>query len=321
VYNVTVVVTDGVWQVSHQWILTVLQTNRSPNIDWFAPEDTTPEVDEGDSLEFEHVSSDPDGDVLFYSWLLDDFEMATTQNWTYWPDYEAAGTRNVTLVVSDGDLYDLQQWSVTVVNVNRAPIVESYDPLDDPVISEGASQEFDVNCYDPDGDLVLFQWYLNGTPTVTIDVYVFTAGYDSAGVYNVTVAMSDGVSQVTHGWTLTVRIPGDVNGDGDVDALDLSDLNEAYGSTPKEPNWNSNCDIDGDDIVDVFDLFSLGKNYGKTVHTELFQDGFESGDFSNWTGIIMTLGETAIVADTLCARVLSLPRLNRRRRIPQLLRL
>jgi hypothetical protein len=376
VYNVTVVLSDGFGQVSHQWILTVLNTNRSPNIDWFAPENTSPEVDEGSSLAFEHTSSDPDGDMLFYSWLVDDFEMATTQNWTYWPDYEAAGTRNVTLVVFDGDLYDLQQWSVTVVNVNRAPIVESYDPLDDPVISEGASQEFDVNCYDPDGDLVLFQWYLDGTPTVTVDVYVFTADYYSAGVYNVTVAMSDGLDQVTHEWTLTVTnverdvavtdlspckyivgegccvsinvtvvnqgalaetfnvtlfaneteigkltgivlesgssttltfvwdttgfvkgpytmsavamtvegetdtvdntftdgdvtvtIQGDVDGDGDVDAIDLADLSDAYGSTPELPNWNATCDIDNDNLVDVFDLFSLGKNFGETMYS------------------------------------------------------
>jgi hypothetical protein len=54
---------------------------------------------------------------------------------------------------------------------------------------------------------------------------------------------------------------------------------------------------------------------------ELFHGAFEVGDFGNRTGIVMALGGTAIVLDTLRARVLSLPRLNRRRRITQLLRL
>jgi hypothetical protein len=325
---------------------------------------------------FEHTSSDLDEDTLFYSWLLDNFEMATTQNWTYLPGFDAAGPHNVTLVVSDGDLFDSQQWSVTVINVNRAPVIDWYEPLDGPVISEGESQEFFVACYDPDGDLVLFQWYLNGTPVGTDDTYLFAAGYYSAGVYNVTAAMSDGFDQVTLEWTLTVTnverdvavtglspckpvvgegcsvsvnvtvvnqgllaetfnvtlyaneteigkltgivlpsgnsvtltfvwdttgylkgpytlsavastvegetdtldntfidgdvmvtLQGDVDGDGDVDALDLADLSDAYGSTPEKPNWNATCDIDGDNLVDIFDLFNLGKNFGETMYS------------------------------------------------------
>jgi hypothetical protein len=268
VYNVTVVLSAGFGQASHQWILTVLDTNRLPSIDWFVPENTTPEVDEDSSLVFEHISSDPDDDALFYSWLLDDFEVATSQNWTYWPDFEASGVHNVTLVVSDGDLLVSQQWSVTVVNVNRAPIIDWYYPLGDPVICEGGSEEFYVACYDPDGGLLSYQWYLDGTPTVTTDDYEFLAGYDSAGVYNVTVVISDGVDPMTHQWTLTVIILGDVDRDGDVDAFDLSDLGEAYGSTPALPNWNVSCDFDSNDLVDVLDLFSLGKNYGRIVSSQ-----------------------------------------------------
>ncbi len=56
---------------------------------------------------------------------------------------------------------------------------------------------------------------------------------------------------------------GDVNGDGTVDASDLSDLNTAYGSDPSKPNWTQNSDFNGDDKVGSSDLFTLGKNYGK----------------------------------------------------------
>jgi hypothetical protein len=168
---------------------------------------------------FEHISSDPDDDALSYSWLLDDVEMATTQNWTYSPGYDAAGTHNVTLVVSDGELFDSVQWSVAVVNVNRAPVIDWYYPLGDPVISEGESEEFYVAYYDLDDDALAIQWYLNGTPTVTVDDYVFVAGYDSAGVYNVTVAISDSFVQVTLEWTLTVT---DVERDVGITGLDPS---------------------------------------------------------------------------------------------------
>ncbi len=58
-------------------------------------------------------------------------------------------------------------------------------------------------------------------------------------------------------------ILGDVNGDGTVDASDLSDLNTAYGSDPSKPNWTQHSDFNGDDKVGSSDLFILGKNYGK----------------------------------------------------------
>jgi len=62
-------------------------------------------------------------------------------------------------------------------------------------------------------------------------------------------------------WTPT---PGDVNGDGTVDASDLVDLSEAYGFKPVDDNWNYLCDFNLDGKVDASDLFDLSKNYGKT---------------------------------------------------------
>jgi len=56
-----------------------------------------------------------------------------------------------------------------------------------------------------------------------------------------------------------------VNGDGDVDPSDLSDLSKAYGSESGDDNWNPNCDFNNDGKVDALDLFDLGKNYGKTI--------------------------------------------------------
>lgn len=60
------------------------------------------------------------------------------------------------------------------------------------------------------------------------------------------------------------RVLGDVNGDGKVNHPDLFNIGQAYGSTPSQSNWDSNCDLNRDYRVAVSDLFYLGKNYGKT---------------------------------------------------------
>src|SRR3972149_2636181 len=59
-------------------------------------------------------------------------------------------------------------------------------------------------------------------------------------------------------------IIGDINKDTMVNAIDLSQLAGAYGSTPEKPNWHPNSDLNSDNLVNAQDLFSVGKNYGKT---------------------------------------------------------
>jgi len=62
-----------------------------------------------------------------------------------------------------------------------------------------------------------------------------------------------------------VKIQGDVDGDGVVDACDLFDLGKAYGSELDDPSWNPDCDFNRDNNVDTSDLLDLSENYGKTI--------------------------------------------------------
>jgi outer membrane protein assembly factor BamB len=66
---------------------------------------------------------------------------------------------------------------------------------------------------------------------------------------------------------VTVTTSGDINGDQNVNLVDLILLSTAYGATPADPNWNPEADINTDLIVDVIDLKILGKNYWQSTVT------------------------------------------------------
>ena len=63
--------------------------------------------------------------------------------------------------------------------------------------------------------------------------------------------------------TVTLTVPGDINGDGNVNLQDLVLLANAYGSSIGNAKWNANADINGNLTVDLSDLVILAKNYGR----------------------------------------------------------
>jgi hypothetical protein len=64
---------------------------------------------------------------------------------------------------------------------------------------------------------------------------------------------------------VTVKIPGDLNGDGIVNILDSIVMSYAFGSTPGAPNWNPDADLNGDGIVNIIDAILMGINFGARI--------------------------------------------------------
>jgi len=62
---------------------------------------------------------------------------------------------------------------------------------------------------------------------------------------------------------VTVTIPGDVDGDFDVDIYDVVKLCWSYCSETGDPHFDANCDIDCDDDVDIYDVVILCSHYGE----------------------------------------------------------
>ena len=62
-------------------------------------------------------------------------------------------------------------------------------------------------------------------------------------------------------WILTCCV-GDLDGDGDTDHADLSELLAAWCTHEGDPNWNPNADLDGDGHVGHGDLGILIADWG-----------------------------------------------------------
>jgi hypothetical protein len=63
-------------------------------------------------------------------------------------------------------------------------------------------------------------------------------------------------------FTIVDMTPGDVDGDGHVDVVDLLWLVDAFGSVTGDASFNWACDFNDDGSVDVVDLLIMVENWG-----------------------------------------------------------
>ncbi len=170
-------------------------------------------VNEGQSLSFTVSATDPNSTNLTYSAsglpTGASFNTSThTFSWT--PTYSQAGSYNVTLAVSDGSLSDSETITITVSNVDRAPVLAA---ISNQTVNEGANLSFSISGSDPDGDPLSYS--AGGLPagatfSATNQVFSWTPTYSQAGNYNVTFTVSDGTlsaSQTVNIAVLNVNRP------------------------------------------------------------------------------------------------------------------
>ena len=199
-YSVTFRASDGNSQVSETIIITVNNINRAPVLgtisDW--------SVDENTLLSFSVNATDPDGEALTYSVSgLPNGAVFASQTFTWIPAYDQAGTFALTFTADDGQAQDSQAITITVNNVNRAPVFTAINNKsvwsDDPLT-------FTIDATDPDGDAVTYS--ANAVPrgaTFITETFDWTPTQAQIGSYNVTFYASDGQLQDSETITITVK--------------------------------------------------------------------------------------------------------------------
>jgi hypothetical protein len=116
-YNVRLEVSDGTVTIGRFWNITVINKDRAPYYEKKDPEISNPKIKAGVPFDFIVDVNDEDAedhDKLTVTWYLDSEQVGTGTKYTYTPkDYEV-GLREISAIVTDGELNTSTTWNVTV---------------------------------------------------------------------------------------------------------------------------------------------------------------------------------------------------------------
>ncbi|MDP3728572.1 MAG: Ig-like domain-containing protein [bacterium] len=123
------------------------------------------------------------------------------------PDKDWEGTENLTITASDGSASATSNsFTITVGSAsttNTAPIINSHSPDTDPAIEPGDTQDFSLSVSDAESNTLTYTWYVNDIiQTDTDENFSYTAIEE--GVFTIKATVSDGTTETTQIWTLTV---------------------------------------------------------------------------------------------------------------------
>gem|GEM_PF-876647 len=183
-------------------VLNVTQGNRPPSIGTQGDQ----LINENETLHFYVMALDQDGDVpvlqaiqlpgdaTFTDSLSTPGTTLSVFDWT--PTFDDAGEYDAIFRATDGELFDLDTVHITVVNVNRAPVLANIDPQQ---TLEGIPLSFGAGASDPDNDaLTMTAVDLPGDASFTDNgggsgTFDWTPTNTQSGFYQVWIIASDGL--------------------------------------------------------------------------------------------------------------------------------
>jgi len=221
------------------------------------------EVDETEKLSLDLETDDPDADVLTYT-----FTEPLDENGEWQTTYGDAGEYSATITVSDGENEVSEEISIIVNRKEEEPVINSFAPEENSInIEEGDNIKFMIDVSDLNDDELLYKWSVNDEVVSDTDEMLFDTGFDDAGEYDISVSISDGISDLNKEWHVNVnnvdlesiidRIQDVSVTEGEIVSLNLPDLKE-YGisyeiSEPlgNQNKWTTNLEDEGEYIVKI----------------------------------------------------------------------
>lgn len=198
--------------------------------------DTT--INENETITFTALATDVDGDAITYTWNVPNPFTAA---------YADSGVRIVTVIASDGSLTDTTSLTLTIHNVNRAPVL---DAITNKNVAEGDTVKITANGIDLDGDALTYSWFVNTVAYSTDALFTLPTTFNDSGLKTVSCIVSDGSLTDTVTFTVTIgnsnRAPLVTARDTIIVECDTLDLVKCV----------SGVDLDGDIVMFSFSVTS-----------------------------------------------------------------
>lgn len=223
-YNITVVLTDGNFNVSQEWNLTVNDSNRAPllrsNISTIAwAEDTNTTL----NLTLYFNDSDPDNTLGYNSTAVENISLLFNNQTgivTFSPEANLTGLRSVFFYAFDGqNTTGSNNVTLNVTPVNDVPY---FTLLRNITVNETRVVNLTINATDVENDTLTFaandSRFLQSNTT-----FVWQTNLSDAGTYSIRVNVSDGTNNTNATLTVIVLDERDFDNDGNPDYLNDTD--------------------------------------------------------------------------------------------------
>jgi hypothetical protein len=160
-------------KTSIEAIISIAQENRAPSLADIPPQT----IKEGQKVTVKPSAKDPDGDSLTYT-----FDTPFDEKGQWSTVIGDAGDYEVLVTASDGTLTDEKTFVLTVLAVNRPPVIELESPVE---VSEGETVTLEPVITDPEGDevRVSYSGWMNSNTKA--------AGYEDQGEHTVVISARD----------------------------------------------------------------------------------------------------------------------------------
>ncbi|OQX95324.1 hypothetical protein B6I21_06005 [candidate division KSB1 bacterium 4572_119] len=162
---------------------------------------------EGDSLKLSALFPDQSDTLVSYQWIHKSIDDTLNNKPEFWliPDYFSAGVDTVVFSFQYRDSLFEHQWIFNIKNKNRAPKITSTPLTADTTIFIGDSVFLKIEAFDPDGDSLYYNWFINNQPDSSATGSVFTFCADSTGqkTDTITVTASDSDTSTFKKWIIT----------------------------------------------------------------------------------------------------------------------
>jgi len=130
------------------------------------------------------------------------------------------------------------------------------------------------NCFEPVNVTVYINTTIvTQTVNLTIGTTTITLTWNTTGfakdnytinayAWPVPSETDTGDNSFAYGGVIIITVPGDTDGDRDIDIYDIVRLVSVYSAKRGEPRFNPNCDVDGNDEINIYDVVIATSRYG-----------------------------------------------------------